>query len=76
MSVIQTLAMPAGRAVGHGCTVASRQRWSVQEISDPGKLMACAGRALENSSCGESLPIGVDGGSANEKPGNALLYVF
>lgn len=35
-----------------------------------------ADQASESSSCGDSLPVGVDGGSANGKPGNTLLYVF
>lgn len=46
------------------------------DISDPGKLMACADQASENSGYGESVPVGVGGGAANEKPGNALIYGF
>lgn len=37
---------------------------------------ACADQASENCACGESVPVGVDGGSANEKPGKPLLCVF
>lgn len=31
---------------------------------------------LQRSQAVESVPVGVGGGSANEKPGKALLYVF
>lgn len=38
--------------------------------------MARADQASESSGCGESIPVGVDGGCADQKPGKALLYVF